>query len=70
MAGDQRYVIDESVQYGYVGRRDVATLLPFLVPHLQPGIEASDVGCGVGAIAERPDAFATWLYCGALGWVD
>jgi len=20
--------------------------------------------------AERPDAFASWLYCGALGWTS
>jgi len=45
---DQRYVIDESVQPRYVGQRDVATFPPFLVPHLNPGI---DVGCEVGAIA-------------------
>jgi ubiquinone/menaquinone biosynthesis C-methylase UbiE len=51
MAEDQRYVIDESVQHGYVGQRDVVTFLPFLVPHLNPGVDVVDVGCGVGAIA-------------------
>ena len=48
---DQRYVIDESVQHGYVRDRDAATFLPFLVPHLRPGIDVLDAGCGVGSIA-------------------
>ena len=48
---DQRYVIDESVQHGYVGDRDAATFLPFLLPHLRPGIDVLDAGCGVGSIA-------------------
>jgi SAM-dependent methyltransferase len=47
---DQRYVIDASVQSGYVGNRDVATFLPFLVPDLRPGVDVLDAGCGVGAI--------------------
>ena len=46
-----RYVIDESVQHGYVGGRDAHTFLPFLLPHLRPGLDALDVGCGVGSIA-------------------
>ena len=24
----------------------------------------------LGEWGELPDAFAAWLYCGALGWVD
>jgi SAM-dependent methyltransferase len=48
---EQRYVIDESVQRGYVGSRDARTFLPFLVPHLRPGLDVLDAGCGVGAIA-------------------
>ena len=48
---DQRYVIDESVQHGYVGNRDARTFLPFLLPHLRPGMEVLDAGCGVGSIA-------------------
>jgi ubiquinone/menaquinone biosynthesis C-methylase UbiE len=48
---DQRYVIDESVQHGYVRDRNAATFLPFLVPHLRQGIDVLDAGCGVGSIA-------------------
>lgn len=47
----ERYVIDPSVQPGYVGNRDAKTFLPFLLPHLRPGMEILDAGCGVGAIA-------------------
>jgi ubiquinone/menaquinone biosynthesis C-methylase UbiE len=47
----ERYVIDPSVQPGYVGKRDAKTFLPFLAPHLKPGMEILDAGCGVGAIA-------------------
>jgi ubiquinone/menaquinone biosynthesis C-methylase UbiE len=48
---EQRYVIDESVQHGYVGDRDARTFLPFLVPHLRQGLDVLDAGCGVGSIA-------------------
>jgi ubiquinone/menaquinone biosynthesis C-methylase UbiE len=48
---DQRYVIDESVQHGYVRDRDAATFLPFLLPHLGPAIDVLDAGCGLGSIA-------------------
>lgn len=51
MTENQRYVIDESVQHGYVAVRDAATFLPFLLPHLRPGQDVLDAGCGVGAIA-------------------
>lgn len=44
-------MIDASVQSGYVGSRDARTFLPFLLPHLHPGIDILDAGCGVGAIA-------------------
>ena len=50
-AGDQHYVIDRSLQLGYVGSRTVDTFLPFLVPHLRPGVDVLDVGCGAGSIA-------------------
>lgn len=48
---EDRYIIDPSVQHGYVAHRDAATFLPFLLPHLRPGLSILDVGCGVGAIA-------------------
>jgi SAM-dependent methyltransferase len=48
---EQRYVIDESVQHGYVASRDAQTFLPFLVPHLRSGLDVLDAGCGVGSIA-------------------
>ncbi len=48
---EQRYVIDESVQREYVAAREVRTFLPFLVPHLRPGLDVLDAGCGVGSIA-------------------
>lgn len=47
----ERYVIDPSVQPGYVGQRNAKTFLPFLLPYLEPGMEILDAGCGVGAIA-------------------
>jgi ubiquinone/menaquinone biosynthesis C-methylase UbiE len=47
----QRYVIDESVQRGYVGDRDARSFLPFLLPHLESGMDVLDAGCGVGSIA-------------------
>ena len=48
---DQRYVIEESVQQRYVGMRDAQTFIPFLLPHLEPGMDVLDAGCGVGSIA-------------------
>ena len=48
---DQRYVIEGSVQQRYVGMRDAQTFLPFLLPHLKPGLDVLDAGCGVGSIA-------------------
>ncbi len=47
----ERYVIDASVQPGYIRNRDAHTFLPFLLPHLHPGMEILDAGCGIGAIA-------------------
>jgi hypothetical protein len=65
---EQRYVIDESVQHGYVGSRDAPTFLPFLVPHLRSGLDVLDAAA-LRDWGRRPDAFMSWLYCGALGWV-
>ncbi len=48
---DERYVIDEGVQSRYVATRDAQTFLPFLLPHLRPGMDVLDAGCGVGSIA-------------------
>ena len=48
---DQRYVIEESVQQRYVGMRDAQTFVPFLLPHLKPGMDVLDAGCGAGSIA-------------------
>ena len=48
---DQRYVIEESVQQRYVGMRDAQTFIPFLLPHLEQGMDVLDAGCGVGSIA-------------------
>lgn len=48
---EQRYIIDPSVQHGYVGNRTAATFLPFLLPYLRPGLAVLDAGCGVGSIA-------------------
>ena len=31
--------------------RDAQTFLPFLLPHLKPGLDVLDAGCGVGSIA-------------------
>jgi SAM-dependent methyltransferase len=31
--------------------RDARTFLPFLLPHLKPGLDVLDAGCGVGSIA-------------------
>jgi SAM-dependent methyltransferase len=48
---EQRYVIADSVQREYVAARDLRTFLPFLEPHLRPGLDVLDAGCGVGSIA-------------------
>jgi hypothetical protein len=32
--------------------------------------ELDAVVAAFDAWGDRPDAFATWLYCGALGWVE
>jgi len=47
---ENRYIIEASVQHDYVGEREARTFLPFLLPHLRPGLSILDVGCGVGAI--------------------
>lgn len=50
METTERYPIDPSVQHGYVASRQARTFLPFLLPHLRPGLEILEVGCGVGAL--------------------
>lgn len=39
------------MQRRYVADRNAPRFLPFLLPHLRPGIDVLDVGCGVGSIA-------------------
>lgn len=51
VVSQERYVIDASVQPGYIRNRDARTFLPFLLPHLHPGMDILDAGCGIGAIA-------------------
>jgi hypothetical protein len=34
------------------------------------GAELDGVIAAFREWGERPDAFASWLYCGALGWLD
>lgn len=41
---------DEQAQVEYVGGRRAAQWVPFLLPHLRPGMRLLDVGCGVGSI--------------------
>ncbi|HEX8727134.1 MAG TPA: class I SAM-dependent methyltransferase [Ktedonobacterales bacterium] len=41
---------DERAQVEYVGGRRAAQWVPFLLPHLRPGMRLLDVGCGVGSI--------------------
>lgn len=48
---DQRYVIEGSAQRRYVANRDAPTFLPFFLPHLHPGMDVLDAGCGLGSIA-------------------
>lgn len=48
---DQRYVVPEDVQHRLVGKRNAQAYLPFLLPHVRPGLDVLDAGCGVGSIA-------------------
>lgn len=41
---------DERVQVAYVAGRRAARWVPFLLPHLRPGMRVLDVGCGLGSI--------------------
>ncbi len=47
----ERYIVEPNVQQVYVANRTAMMFLPFLLPHLRPGLSILDVGCGVGAIA-------------------
>jgi ubiquinone/menaquinone biosynthesis C-methylase UbiE len=51
MAGAEFYsVADHQAQVEYVQRRRAAQWVPFLLPHLRPGMRLLDAGCGVGSI--------------------
>ena len=41
---------DSEAQHQYVGGRTAREWVPFLLPHLRPGMALLDCGCGVGSI--------------------
>ncbi len=50
-AGAETYFIsDQQAQVEYVQGRRAARWVPFLTPHLRPGMRLLDCGCGVGSI--------------------
>jgi SAM-dependent methyltransferase len=46
----ERYAHDEAFTREVMGRRTAATSVPFLLPHLRPGMRVIDCGCGQGSI--------------------
>lgn len=49
-AGQEVYAMADQAQVALVGGRRAAKWVPFLLPHLRPGMRLLDVGCGVGSI--------------------
>lgn len=49
-AGGEVYALTEEAQVTLVQGRRAAKWVPFLLPHLKPGMRLLDAGCGVGSI--------------------
>jgi hypothetical protein len=46
----ERYAHDELFTREVMGSRTVETGAPFLAPHLKPGLQIIDCGCGQGSV--------------------